>query len=123
MKADVSRLINDLHIEARHYYERRQDLIIGKNRHQGSLGDVVTYLSYAPDGLTDRLNRVFYDYLQKSKREGIEIGYCNCLKTISILGSTVGCGLLAKDIFEAVKFAINEQNKSTDHHEDGDQKE
>lgn len=98
-----------------------------ENKHnsyvQGSLRSTATHVSKADDELTDLL----FDILKVPYKEGIEAGkavaYRNCLKSISILGVTIGFGLLAKDIFEAVKFAIDEQNKSTDHHEDGDQKE
>ena len=119
MKARFIDLIEDAHEGVTTLLGEHPEQKVGKNRHQGSLGDVVTYMSYAPKIVTDELER--------AKSEGFELGkaitYCNCFKIISILGATAGCGLLAKDIFEAVKFAINEQNKSTDHHEDGDQKE
>lgn len=48
------------------------------------------------------------------------------LKSIQIMATSVafGWGLcLAIDIYQAVEFAIDEQNKTTDHLEDGDQKE
>ena len=127
MKARFIDLIEDAHEGVTTLLGEHPEQKVGKNRHQGSLGDVVTYMSYAPKIVTDELDGVFDSYIQRAKSEGFELGkaitYCNCLKTISILGATVGCGLLAKDIFEAVKFAINEQNKTDDHCEDGDQKE
>ena len=98
-----------------------------ENKHdryvQGELRSLATHASKADNEITDLL----FDIFKAPYKEGIEVGkaiaYRNCLKSISILGAAVGCGLLAKDIFEAVKFAINEQNKTDDHCEDGDQKE
>ena len=98
-----------------------------ENKHdryvQGEFRSLATHLSKADTEITDLLSNIF----EVPYKEGIEVGkaiaYRNFLKSISILGVTVGCGLLAKDIFEAVKFAINEQNKTDDHCEDGDQKE
>lgn len=55
-----------------------------------------------------------------------EITVLKTLKSIQIIATSVSIGwglCLAIDVYQAVDFAINEQNKTTDHHEDGDQKE
>lgn len=55
-----------------------------------------------------------------------EITVLKTLKSIQIIAASVAIGwglCLAIDVYQAVDFAIDKQNESTDHHEDGDQKE
>lgn len=94
---------------------------------QGSLRKLATHVSKADPEMTYTLSDKLKDTYTKQRRKGIAIGkavgYRNCLITMCSIAAVASGMCLAIDICQAIEFAINEQNKYTDHHEDGDQKE
>lgn len=102
-----------------------------ENKHdsyvQGALRSTATHVSKAGNELADRLYDMLKDECAKQRRKGIElgkaVGYRNCVITMLSIAAVASGLCLAVDIYQAIEFAIDEQNKSTDHHEDGDQKE
>lgn len=102
-----------------------------ENKHnshvQGSLRKAATHISKADDELADRLYGMLKDTCTKQRRKVFElgkaVGYRNCVITMLSIASVASGMCLAFDIYQAIEFAINEQNKTDDHCEDGDQKE
>lgn len=94
---------------------------------QGSLRKLATHVSKADPEMTYTLSDKLKDAYTKQRRKGIAIGkavgYRNCLITMCSIAAVASGMCLAIDIYQAIEFAINEQNKTNDHREDGDQKE
>ena len=94
---------------------------------QGSLRKLATHVSKADPEMTYTLSDKLKDACTKQRRKGIELGkavaYRNFAITMCSIAAVASGMCLAIDIYQAVTFAISEQNKTNDHCEDGDQKE